>query len=46
MDAAFAAVTEAQYGTGWDEWDPAPAAYAIVPDRLFAADMGVHADVP
>ena len=45
-DAAFAAVTKAQYGTGWDEWDPAPAAYAIEPERLFAADMRVHAEVP
>ncbi len=44
--AAFATVTRAEYGTGWDEWDPPPAAYVIEPDRLFVADMSVHADAP
>ncbi len=41
-DQDFAGVTRAWYGTGWDEWDPAPAVYAIEPDRLFAADMSAH----
>jgi hypothetical protein len=42
-DADFAAVTREHYGTGWDEWDGAPVAWAIEPDRMFAADMSVHA---
>ncbi len=41
-DADFAAVTREHYGTGWDEWDGSPAAWAIEPDRMFAADMSVH----
>ncbi len=41
-DAGFAAVTREWYGSGWDEWDDDPAAWAIEPRRLFAADMRVH----
>ncbi len=41
-DADFAAVTRAHYGSGWDEWEGAPPAYAIEPVRMFAADMTVH----
>jgi hypothetical protein len=42
-DADFAELTRAHYGTGWDAWDPPAIAWEIVPDRLFAADMSVHA---
>lgn len=42
-DADFAALTREHYGTGWDEWDDAPVAWAIEPTRMFAADMSVHA---
>jgi hypothetical protein len=45
-DADFAAFTREHYGTGWDEWDGPPAAWAIEPDRLFAADMSVHTASP
>jgi hypothetical protein len=38
-DADFAALTRAHYGTGWDEWEGPPVAWAIEPDRMFAADM-------
>jgi hypothetical protein len=41
-DADFAAFTREHYGTGWDEWDGPPVAWAIEADRLFAADMSVH----
>lgn len=41
-DADFAALTREHYGTGWDEWDGPPAAWAIEPDRMLAADMSVH----
>jgi hypothetical protein len=41
-DADFAALTREHYGTGWDEWEGPPAAWAIEPDRMFAADMSVH----
>lgn len=41
-DADFAALTREYYGTGWDEWPDAPVAFAIEPDRMFAADMSVH----
>ena len=42
-DAAFTELTRDHYGRGWDEWDEPPAAWAIEPHRLFAADMSVHA---
>lgn len=42
-DADFAALTREHYGTGWEEWDGPPAAWEIVADKLFAADMAVHA---
>jgi hypothetical protein len=42
-DADFAAFTREWYGTGWDEWDEHPVAWAIEPRRLYAADMSVHA---
>lgn len=45
-DAEFAALTRAHYGTGWDEWDGPPAAFAIEPTRMLAADMSVHAVAP
>jgi hypothetical protein len=38
-DADFTALTREQYGTGWDQWDGPPVAWAIEPDRMFAADM-------
>jgi hypothetical protein len=38
-DADFAALTRAHYGTGWDEWEGPPVAWAIEPDRMFAADL-------
>jgi hypothetical protein len=41
-DADFAALTREHYGTGWDEWDGPPAAWAIEPHRMLAADMSVH----
>lgn len=41
-DADFAALTREHYGTGWDDWDDAPPAWAIEPRRMFAADMSVH----
>lgn len=41
-DADFAELTREHYGTGWDEWPDAPAAWAIEPDRMLAADMSVH----
>ena len=41
-DADFAALTREHYGTGWDEWEDDPAAWAIEPDRMLAADMSVH----
>jgi hypothetical protein len=41
-DADFASLTREHYGTGWDEWEGSPAAWAIEPDRMFAADMSVH----
>jgi hypothetical protein len=41
-DADFAALTREHYGTGWDDWDGPPAAWAIEPDRMLAADMSVH----
>jgi hypothetical protein len=41
-DAGFAALTRDHYGTGWDEWEPLPHAFAIEPDRMFAADMSLH----
>lgn len=41
-DADFAAVTREYYGTGWDEWEGSPVAWAIEPDRMLAADMSVH----
>ena len=41
-DAGFAALTREHYGTGWDEWEGSPAAWAIDPDRMFAADLSVH----
>jgi hypothetical protein len=40
-DADFAALTRAHYGTGWDEWEGPPVAWAIEPDRMFAADMSL-----
>lgn len=42
-DAEFATVTREHYGTGWDEWEGPPAAWAIEPDSMFAADMSAHA---
>jgi nitroimidazol reductase NimA-like FMN-containing flavoprotein (pyridoxamine 5'-phosphate oxidase superfamily) len=44
-DAAFAQVTREHYGQGWDEWghNP-PAAWAVEPERMYAADMSVHRD--
>jgi hypothetical protein len=42
-DADFAAFTREWYGTGWDEWDDAPVAWAIEARRMYAADMSVHA---
>jgi hypothetical protein len=42
-DADFATLTREHYGTGWDEWEGPPAAWAIEPDRMYAADMSVHA---
>jgi general stress protein 26 len=44
-DAAFARLTREHYGQGWDDWehDP-PAAWAVEPERMFAADMSVHRD--
>lgn len=41
-DAGFARLTAEHYGTGWDSWEDAPPAWAIEPDRMFAADMSVH----
>lgn len=41
-DAEFADLTRRHYGTGWDEWEDDPVAWAIEPDRMFAADMAVH----
>ena len=41
-DADFAALTREHYGTGWDQWEGPPAAWAIEPDRMFAADLSVH----
>jgi len=41
-DADFAAVTREHYGTGWDQWEDPPAAWAIEPDAMFAADMSAH----
>jgi len=41
-DADFAEVTRQQYGEGWDRWEPSPPAWAIEPERMFAADMRVH----
>ncbi|MGH3440463.1 MAG: pyridoxamine 5'-phosphate oxidase family protein [Nitriliruptorales bacterium] len=41
-DADFAELTREHYGTGWDEWDDAPPAWAVEPRRMFAADMSVH----
>lgn len=43
-DAGFARLTREHYGSGWDEWDDAPPAWAIEPERMFAADMSVHRD--
>lgn len=42
-DADFAALTRAYYGTGWDEWDDPPLAWAIEADRMLAADMSARA---
>jgi hypothetical protein len=42
-DADFGALTREHYGTGWDEWEGPPTAWAIEPDRMFVADMSVHA---
>lgn len=44
-DGDFAALTRAHYGTGWDDWEGPPAAWAIEPDRMFAADMSAHTSV-
>jgi hypothetical protein len=41
-DADFAGLTREHYGTGWDEWEGPPVAWAIEPDRMLAADMSVH----
>jgi hypothetical protein len=41
-DADFAALTREHYGSGWDEWEGPPAAWAIEPERMLAADMSVH----
>jgi hypothetical protein len=38
-DVDFTALTRDHYGTGWDEWEGPPVAWAIEPDRMFAADM-------
>lgn len=42
-DAGFDDVTREHYGTAWGDWPDAPAVYAIVADRMFAADMSRHA---
>ena len=44
-DADFAEVTRQQYGEGWDRWKRSPPAWAIEPERMFAADMRVHTSV-
>lgn len=41
-DRDFTALTRSHYGTGWDEWDGPPVAFAIDPDRLFAGDMSLR----
>jgi hypothetical protein len=42
-DADFAALTREHYGTGWDEWEGPPIAWAIEADRMLAADMSRRA---
>jgi hypothetical protein len=42
-DADFAALTREHYGTGWDEWEGPPVAWAIEADRMLAADMSARA---
>lgn len=41
-DADFAGLTREHYGTGWDEWEGPPIAWAIEADRMLAADMSLR----
>lgn len=42
-DSGFAELCRDHYGAGWDDWGGAGPYWAIEPDRMFAADMSVHA---
>lgn len=42
-DSGFADLCRDHYGEGWDDWGGAGPYWAIEPDRMFAADMSVHA---
>jgi hypothetical protein len=43
-DADFADRLRDHYGADWDDWGAGSAYFAVEPDRVFAADMGVHVE--